>query len=292
MRGDNKTAVCLRLVCFFICAAILFLCSSCSANDKKASSSIFSSNGSFAQVAANDQQISSKTSNFLSLDNTCIGWGVGKTNANERPSYAESCNQKYKDYDALFIGEDNKNVYLTFDEGYENGYTATILDTLKDKKVKAVFFVTYDYVKKNPELVKRMIDEGHTVGNHSYSHPSMPSKTVDEAREEIMKLHNIVKSEFNYEMKLFRFPMGEYSSRMLSLCKDCGYTSVFWSFAYVDWKVDSQPIPSEALERATNGAHNGAIYLLHAVSSTNDIILGELIDNVAKSGYKWSELKV
>ncbi|MBQ8338491.1 MAG: polysaccharide deacetylase family protein [Oscillospiraceae bacterium] len=266
----------------------IILCSSCS----KAGNSTpeQKQNQSYVLTATNDST-SSEITNIKSLDNTCIGWGVGKTEMGQRPSYAESCNQKYKDYNALFVGEDNKKVYMTFDEGYENGYTAPILDTLKEKGVKAVFFLTYDYVKRNPELVKRMIVEGHSVGNHSWSHPSMPSKSIEDAEQEIKKLHDYVKNEFNYEMTLFRFPMGEYSTRALAICKNCGYKSVFWSFAYVDWKTDAQPPAAEALKKAAAGAHNGAIYLLHAVSSTNNAILGQLIDNVEAQGYTWSEFK-
>ncbi len=286
MKSLNKIlrSICVPLVLF---TAIL-LCSSCSKSGNSApSSSERNRNQSYVLTAA----VSSKMSaaEISSLDNTCIGWGVGKTEMGQRPSYAENCNQKYKEYDALFVGDDNKNVYMTFDEGYENGYTAPILDTLKEKGVKAVFFVTYDYVKRNPELVKRMIAEGHSVGNHSWSHPSMPSKSAEEAEQEIMKLHNYVKEEFNYEMTLFRFPMGEYSTRALAVVNNCGYKSVFWSFAYVDWKTDAQPDAAEALKKAVNGAHNGAIYLLHAVSSTNNAILSELIDNVEAQGYIWSE---
>ena len=266
----------------------ILLCSSCSKAGNSAPEQ--KQNQSYVLTAAADGT-SSEIKNLASLDNTCIGWGVGKTEMGRRPSYAEGCNQKYKEYDALFVGEDNKKVYMTFDEGYENGYTAPILDTLKEKGVKAVFFVTYDYVKRNPELVKRMIAEGHSVGNHSWSHPSMPSKSIEDAEQEIKKLHDYVKNEFNYEMTLFRFPMGEYSTRALAICKNCGYKSVFWSFAYVDWKTDAQPPAAEALKKAAAGAHNGAIYLLHAVSSTNNAILGQLIDNVEAQGYTWSEFK-
>ena len=223
------------------------------------------------------------------LDNTRSGWGPGKVTNHNRPPYAVSNSQKYKDYNALFIGDDCKKVYLTFDEGYENGYTPLILDTLKQKNVKAVFFVTYDYVRRNPALVRRMIDEGHRLGNHSWSHPSFPSLSTEKAIEEIMKLHNLVKKDFNYEMTLFRFPMGEYSPKALAICKNLGYKSVFWSFAYADWNTNSQPDEAASLEKITNSAHNGAIYLLHAVSKTNTNILCDVIENVKNLGYEWSE---
>lgn len=280
----------LRLLPFIILVAILFVCSSCGNNISDGSSSKNNSRDNLILTAANEKNSSAPAINFSALDNTCIGWGPGKIKEHQRPSDAQSCNLKFKEYNAVFVGENTNKVYLTFDEGYENGYTAPILDTLKEKKVKAVFFVTYDYVKRNPELVKRMIDEGHTVGNHSYSHPSIPSKTTEEMKSEVMRLHYYVKNEFNYDMTLFRFPMGEYSTRSLAVVKNCGYKSVFWSFAYVDWKTDAQPDAKESIEKVVNGAHNGAIYLLHAVSSTNNAILGSVIDDVRKLGYEWSTL--
>lgn len=228
------------------------------------------------------------------MDTSClsskkIGWGVGTVKEDERPYSAVSFNEKYKGLGGRFIGEDNKKVYLTFDEGYENGYTAAILDTLKAKKVSAVFFVTYDYASKNPDLVCRIINEGHVLGNHSWSHPSVPTCTDDGAKNEIMRLHNYVLEKFNYKMTLFRFPMGEFSEKTLAVAKNCGYQSVFWSFAYVDWKTDNQPEKQIALKRTTEGAHNGAIYLLHAVSKTNTEILGDFIDNVRNKGYTFSK---
>jgi len=278
----NRAKDFLKSACIAVLAVFLILCSSCSKNGSADSSSQQNS-GSFILTALNDN-------NYSSLDNSCIGWGVGKSEKNCRPNDCEKCNLKYKDYNALFVGQDDKKVYLTFDEGYENGFTESILDTLKQKGVSAVFFVTYDYASKNPDLIKRMISEGHTVGNHSYSHPSMPSKSVEEMKNEVIKLHNFIKQNFNYEMTLFRFPRGEYSSRALAIVRDCGYKSVFWSFAYVDWKTDSQPQREASLTKVVNGAHNGAIYLLHAVSSTNNAILGDVIDNVRALGYEWAKM--
>jgi peptidoglycan-N-acetylmuramic acid deacetylase len=186
----------------------------------------------------------------------------------------------------LFIGETAPVIYLTFDEGYENGCTGDILDVLKTKGVVATFFVTYDYCVKVPDLVQRMIDEGHTVGNHSYSHPSFPDCTPDQIREEIGKLHDYVKETFEYEMTLIRFPMGEFSQRSLAVAQEMGYTSVFWSFAYMDWNVNNQPEPAAALEKVKAGTHPGAIMLLHAVSPTNAEILGDLVDFWLSEGFR------
>lgn len=255
------------------------------------SSDILSVESSKPQTSSKPQEtLSSAISvNVNGLDNTKIGWGPGVIKEHKRSVYAESNNAKYGEYGALFIGDDTKNIYLTFDEGYENGYTAPILDTLKEKGVKAVFFVTYDYVKRNEALVKRMIDEGHVVGNHSWSHPSMPSVSEERAAEEITKLHDLVLEKFNYEMKYFRFPMGEFSAKTLEICKQCGYKSVFWSFAYADWDTKNQPDEQKALEKVIESSHNGAIYLLHAVSKTNTNILPKVIDDVRAQGYTWAE---
>ena len=220
------------------------------------------------------------------LDNTKQGWGQGY-NVNEQ-NQPESCvlyQQKYGQYGTYFLAPSEKVIYLTFDEGYENGYTAKILDVLKEKQVSGVFFVTMPYVKSQPELVRRMIDEGHIVGNHSVNHPSFPTKDTATCEKEIMELHQYMLDEFGYEMNLFRFPMGEYSERTLALTQSLGYHSIFWSFAYKDWDPENQPDPTTALERVTSAVHPGAIYLLHAVSKTNTEILGQAIDNFRAQGY-------
>lgn len=209
-----------------------------------------------------------------------IAYGMGvETDSANRPLGAISAQQQYGEKGALFIGEgDRKQLWLTFDEGYENGYTPQILDTLKEKGVQAVFFVTYDYCEKNPDLIRRMIDEGHTVGNHTWSHPSLPDCTPDELYAELSLLHNYVKENFDYEMYVMRPPMGEFSERVLACAEELGYTTVLWSFAYPDWDVNAQPSKSAAYEKITSRTHNGAVYLLHAVSETNTAILGDVID--------------
>lgn len=220
------------------------------------------------------------------LDTTKLGWGPGgPVDENNRPDGATVYQEKYGQYAADFIRENNQNIYLTFDEGYENGYTDDILDTLKEKGVQAVFFVTMPYVQSEPELVQRMIDEGHIVGNHSVNHPSFPEISLEECQQEIMELHDYVKENFGYEMSLFRFPMGEFSEADLKVVQDLGYRSVFWSFAYRDWLVDEQPDPQEAIATIEDKCHPGAIYLLHAVSETNAQILGQVIDDLRGEGY-------
>lgn len=216
-----------------------------------------------------------------------IAYGMGvETDSQNRPLGAISAQAQYGDKGALFIGEeDEKRLWLTFDEGYENGYTPQILDTLKDKDVKAVFFVTYDYAVKNPELIRRMIDEGHTVGNHTWSHPSLPECSPDELYAELSLLHDYISDNFGYEMYVMRPPMGEFSERVLACAKKLGYTTVLWSFAYPDWDVNAQPERSAAYEKITGKTHNGAVYLLHAVSETNTAILGDVIDYWKENGF-------
>ena len=221
------------------------------------------------------------------LRSTLIGWGLGREKDSlDRPLDALNAQKQYGKYSSLFIDDSGeKTVYLTFDEGYENGYTGAILDTLKKAGVKAVFFVTYDYCVSAPDLVERMIAEGHTVGNHSYSHPSFPECSEDEVKDEVMLLHDYVKETFNYEMTLFRFPKGEFSEKTLFQLDNLGYTSVFWSFAYVDWNANEQTDAKEAFDTITSATHSGGIYLLHAVSKANADCLGDVIDYWKNNGY-------
>lgn len=229
------------------------------------------------------------------LDATGRGWGQGnRVNAKNQPLGAVNAQQSFGQYNAWFLAEESPVVYLTIDEGYENGYTGKILDVLKEKQCPAVFFVTMDYVKKNPDLIRRMIDEGHVVGNHTVNHPAkgMPSLSIDKQAEEIMALHRYVKEHFDYEMYLFRYPAGVYSPQSLALVQQLGYRSVFWSFAYRDWVTDDQPEPKAALQTVTKKLHPGAIYLLHAVSSTNTQIMGDFIDEARAQGYVFGKMTV
>ena len=219
------------------------------------------------------------------MKNEKIGWGLGKERDDKnRPIDAVRAEEKYGALGAKFLASDGK-ICLTFDEGYENGYTAQILDTLSEKGVKAVFFVTYDYCRTAPELVQRMIDEGHVVGNHTWAHPSLPDLTQKEVWADVTKLHQYVLDEFGYEMTLFRFPKGEFSERTLDDIHNLGYTSLFWSFAYADWDTSVHTDPAEALAKIKDSTHSG-IYLLHAVSETNAEILGPLIDYWRSQGYE------
>ncbi len=215
-----------------------------------------------------------------------MGYGQGTAvDENNCPIGAADFNAQHGKYNAYAMTNDKKRIILTFDQGYENGYTAPILDVLKEKNVKAIFFLTGDYAKKEETLVKRMIDEGHILGNHGMTHASLPELNAKELSEEIMSLHNYVLEKYNYEMQYLRPPCGEYSENMLSECSKLGYKTLMWSFAYVDWKTDAQPEPSQALEKIVSSAHGGGIYLLHSVSSTNAAVLGDAIDGLREKGF-------
>ena len=217
------------------------------------------------------------------------GYSTKDRDSKNRPNSCLSYEEKYSSLGAHFIGEDEKVIYLTFDQGYENGYTTSILDTLKEKNVPAVFFVTGHYVETNADLIKRMIEEGHAIGNHSYSHPSkgLPSLDTQAQIDDIEKLADILKNDFGYECCLYRFPAGIFSEKCMSHLHEMGYTTHFWRLAYKDWLVDNQPDKTAALEKMVSQLHPGGIYLLHAVSSTNAQILGDFIDSARAEGYEF-----
>lgn len=223
-----------------------------------------------------------------SLSTEKVVWGPGNIVDHKQPNDPLLLQKQYASMNAKWLLGDDKKICLTFDEGYENGYTPQILDTLKEKNVKAIFFVTYDFASQNPDLVKRMIDEGHIVGNHSYRHYSMDEVSDDVAKEEVTYLHKYIKDKFNYTMSYFRFPKGEFSERSLQIVKDLNYKSVFWSFAYADWDPDNQTEENQAFTHICESTHPGAILLLHAVSKTNADILGKVIDDIKKQGYAFT----
>ena len=226
-----------------------------------------------------------------SLSAAKVKWGASpRMNADGRPEESAGLQQKYGGMGALFLAPNNNKIYLTFDEGYENSYTPDILDTLREKKVSAVFFITHQYARTQPELVRRMVEEGHILGNHSTAHKSFPALSHEEAAEDIMTLHNYVKANYGYTMSLFRPPMGEFSEQTLALARSVGYTTVLWSFAYADWDRDNQPISIQALDTINKRAHNGAVMLLHAVSKTNADILNEVIDTLRGRGFEFARL--
>lgn len=218
-------------------------------------------------------------------------WGIKRNSEHKQPDVGSENKKILEEYNGICLGcEDKKYIYLTFDEGYEAGYTEKILDTLKENNVKAAFFITAHYVNTQEELVKRMIDEGHIVGNHTVNHKSMPTLTEEEIKNEVMTLHQGIYEKFGYEMKYLRAPKGEFSIKTLNVTNSLGYRNVMWSFAYEDWNEEKQPNETKAKEKIINNLHNGEIMLLHGNSKTNTNILGDIIKEARSMGYEFKSL--
>lgn len=232
-----------------------------------------------------------QTSSGDTLSNKKIGWGIKRNDNHEQPDLGSVNKKMIDENDDIAMGNSEKPyIYLSFDEGYEAGYTSKILDILKENDVKAAFFITGHYLNTQKELVKRMIDEGHIVGNHTVNHPSMPDISDEEIRSEIMKLHQAVFEEFDYEMKYLRPPKGEFSQRTLAITKKLGYTTVMWSFAYDDWEESKQGREEYARNKILSNTHNGEVMLLHANSKDNCNILDSIIKEIKKCGYEFKTL--
>ena len=197
-----------------------------------------------------------------SISEKRIGWGIKRSNNNEQPDLG-SVNKKIIDtYDGIAMGNKNsKYVYLTFDNGYEAGYTPKILAVLKENQVPATFFITAHYLNTASDLVKQMIDEGHTVGNHTVNHKSMPDLTNEQIQKEVMDLHTAVYQKFNYEMKYIRPPKGEYSERTVAYTNTLGYKTVMWSFAYDDWDENKQGREDYGKKMVLNNIHPRSSYI-------------------------------
>lgn len=224
----------------------------------------------------------------LQTENWGLGFGTEGTQPTGNASAAE-----LEQYDTYYLGDaGEKVIYLTFDCGYENGNTEPILDALKKHNVSATFFVVGHYLESAPEQVRRMVQDGHTVGNHTYHHPDM-SKISDTAsfRKEMDDVANLFKEVTGTDMAMYyRPPQGKYSTTNLQMAKDLGYSTFFWSLAYVDWNVDSQPSHEEAFKKLTGRIHPGAIVLLHSTSKTNGEILDELLTKWEEMGYTFGTL--
>lgn len=220
-------------------------------------------------------------------------FGFYKSKNGQLPSIArEGFMDMLKRHNAVFLGNtEEKELYLTFDNGYENGFTPGILDVLKDKQVPAAFFVTGHYIKDQPELIRRMASEGHTVGNHSWSHPDMTTLEPARIAEELEKVRSGVEALTGQkDMKYLRPPRGVFSERVLKECAAQGYTSVFWSIAYKDWEPDKQKGADYAYARVMEQLHPGAVLLLHSVSQDNAQALGRIIDEARTRGYSFKPL--
>ncbi|MGK5507433.1 delta-lactam-biosynthetic de-N-acetylase [Brevibacillus formosus] len=220
-------------------------------------------------------------------------FGFKKSKNGQLPSINEEGFKGIVDrHGAVFLGDTTKKeLYLTFDNGYENGFTPKILDTLLAKKVPAIFFVTGHFVKEQPELLKRMAQEGHLIGNHSWSHPDMTTVSNQKIKDELTKVSDAVQQVTGQaNMRYLRPPRGIFSDRTLAVTKDLGYTNVFWSVAYKDWDTKVQRGAKYAYDNVMAQLHPGAVILLHSVSKDNAEALGMMIDEARKQGYEFKSL--
>ncbi|WP_248562860.1 delta-lactam-biosynthetic de-N-acetylase [Niallia sp. NCCP-28] len=226
------------------------------------------------------------------VSNQPIHWGFKKA-ANEAPAEAgKELDELLGKYGAYYKeNTDKKVLYLTFDNGYENGYTGKILDVLKKEKVPGTFFITGHYLKTAPDLVKRMANEGHIIGNHSYHHPDFTQVSDEKLKSELESVVAETESLTGKKgMTYLRPPRGIFSERTLKLAKEMGYTQVFWSLAFVDWKTDQQKGWKYSYDNIMSQVHPGCILLLHTVSKDNADALEQAIKDLKKRGYTFKSL--
>ena len=220
-------------------------------------------------------------------------WGLSFPTPGQ-PPVGNASSEELEALSARYLGDVSEPViYLTFDAGFENGNTPAILDALKKHHAPAAFFLVGNYLETAPDLVRRMVEEGHVVGNHTTSHPDM-SKIADleTFQQELKGVEDLYREVTGQEMpKLYRPPQGKFSLENLKQAQQLGYTTVFWSLAYVDWYTDNQPTKEQAFDKLLPRIHNGAIVLLHSTSSTNAQILDELLTKWEQAGYRFGNLK-
>lgn len=208
-----------------------------------------------------------------------------------RPINTILLNEQYGKYDAYFIGPDDGKVYLTYNFTYEyEGLVQKTLNILKKKNVRCVVFIDKSFAQHHPHMIQQILDDGHILANHCTTHPDLPTLSIDNIVDEIMDIHNYVKETYGYEMKYFRPPSGYYSEQVWAIAQSLGYRSYNWSFAYRDWDTNNQPDPAIALQTITDALHSGAIYQLHAISSTNVAILEDFIDATRSAGFEFALL--
>lgn len=236
--------------------------------------------------------VSTWSSKHQSVQAGSENWGLGFSTEGQPPT-GNASTDELKKYDTYFMGNNaEKVIYLTFDCGYENGNTAPIIDALKKHNVSATFFVVGHFLETAPDIVKRMVAEGHTVGNHTYHHRDMGTisdKSVFE--KEMVDVEKLYEEITGQKLaKFYRPPQGKYSVSNLQMAKEMGYKTFFWSLAYVDWNVDAQPTKEEAFNKLLKRIHSGAIVLLHSTSKTNGEILDELLTKWEEMGYTFKTL--
>jgi peptidoglycan-N-acetylmuramic acid deacetylase len=232
----------------------------------------------------------------ISVAADSVSWYTVRNKAHRQPQFGKDLSI-VEEYNGYFIDhahtaqEGERVVYLTFDAGYENGNVAKILDVLKQKEVKGAFFVLKHLIEANGDLVMRMEKEGHTVCNHTASHPDLSAASADRIRSEITELEESYRALTGKEMaKFFRPPEGKFSETMLKTVSELGYKTVFWSFAYADWDNNAQPTAQKAMQCIMDNVHNGAVMLLHPTSATNAAVLPSVIDELRAQGYRFGTL--
>jgi len=240
----------------------------------------------------NGIEVSGQTGKSGYDETKLLRWGL-RRNKDSKPPFADpGAPELLKKYNGFYIGDTSeKTIYFTFDEGYENGYTPKILDALRNNSVKAVFFITAPYLKQHQDIVRRMIEEGHTVGNHTVNHPSLPGLSDEVIEEEVLGLDRAFSEKFGFNMKYLRPPKGEYSEKTLRITSNLGYRNVFWSFAYDDWYRDKIRGADYAYSKVMQNLHNGAVILLHAVSKDNADALDRIIKGAREKGYRIGRLE-
>ncbi len=217
-------------------------------------------------------------------------WGLKRGKNGSLPEVGSSEAKLLEKYDGCYLGDTTKKtIYLTFDEGYENGYSEQILDTLKKTGVKAAFFITGDYYERSNDIVARMVSDGHEVGNHTEGHYSLPSISSEKIASELSVLDDKFFEQFGKHMRLMRPPMGEFDDKSLAVAKELGYTCMMWSFAYKDWIADKPNGADYAHKMVMENLHNGEIILLHAVSSDNAEALERIITDARAQGYTFGD---
>ena len=244
--------------------------------------------------------LAGKAANFFTQEEKAVtassessGWGLSFQEEGKRP-VGNATIEELRQYNACYAEDTQKKIlYLTFDCGYENGNMPTILEALKNHDVKATFFVVGNFISDNTELLKQMVAEGHTIGNHTLTHPNMSKiSTIEAFQKELEGVESLYQEVIGEPMvKFYRPPQGIYSTANLSMAKELGYHTFFWSLAYVDWYVDKQPSKEEAFEKLLKRIHPGAIVLLHSTSSTNAQILDELLTKWEEMGYTFGTLQ-
>lgn len=223
--------------------------------------------------------------------NSVRGWGLVRAKDNKTPKADPGAPELLKKYKSIYIANtDIPVVYLTFDEGYEAGYTGDILDCLKEHNVNAIFFITGPYLNQHEDLVRRMVEEGHAVGNHTVGHFSLPTLDDEKMQREVTELDSVFYEKFKKHMVFLRPPKGEYSEHSLKVTAQMGYINVFWSLAYNDWDRNNQKGWENAYNKVMPNLHNGAIMLLHAVSSDNAQALDSIIVDTRKKGYEFGDV--